>query len=111
MNREEMLTQLGDSSTVWDFIVIGGGATGVGVALEAASRLGDWRAGVLPAQPDTGAPAVLRRTIAKHLLSQSRRGIPAAARQPGLAGVVQDRVGGELGAVRPAAGDPAFPAR
>ncbi len=38
MNREEMIARISDGGTKWDFIVIGGGATGVGVALEAASR-------------------------------------------------------------------------
>src|SRR5512142_2834896 len=38
MTREEMLQQLDDPSHVWDMIVIGGGATGLGTAVEAASR-------------------------------------------------------------------------
>ncbi|MDH3344248.1 MAG: FAD-dependent oxidoreductase, partial [Desulfobacteraceae bacterium] len=38
MNREDMLARIADAGQKWDFIVIGGGATGVGVALEAASR-------------------------------------------------------------------------
>lgn len=38
MNREDMLQKLQDRSITWDFIVIGGGATGVGIAVEAASR-------------------------------------------------------------------------
>lgn len=33
-----MLEKIGDPSQEWDFVVIGGGATGVGAALEAASR-------------------------------------------------------------------------
>ncbi len=33
-----MLARIADAGEKWDFIVIGGGATGVGVALEAASR-------------------------------------------------------------------------
>ncbi len=37
MNREKMLQQLGVQK-LWDFIVIGGGATGAGLAVEAASR-------------------------------------------------------------------------
>jgi glycerol-3-phosphate dehydrogenase len=37
MNREEMLQQL-DAVTVWDIIIIGGGATGLGTAVDAASR-------------------------------------------------------------------------
>jgi glycerol-3-phosphate dehydrogenase len=38
MTREEILGQLEDSSRTWDMIVIGGGATGLGTAVEAASR-------------------------------------------------------------------------
>ncbi|RII26491.1 MAG: FAD-dependent oxidoreductase [Geobacter sp.] len=37
MRREEMLKQL-EEDQVWDMIVIGGGATGLGTAVEAASR-------------------------------------------------------------------------
>ncbi len=37
MKREEMISQLEDN-TLWDTIVIGGGASGVGIALDAASR-------------------------------------------------------------------------
>lgn len=38
MNREAMLSRARDAEGPWDFLVIGGGATGVGVALDAASR-------------------------------------------------------------------------
>jgi glycerol-3-phosphate dehydrogenase len=38
MLRSEMVAQVADSKTVWDIIVIGGGATGLGTAVEAASR-------------------------------------------------------------------------
>lgn len=38
MNREEMLGRLGDPAFVWDLVVVGGGATGLGVAVDAASR-------------------------------------------------------------------------
>ncbi len=38
MDRESMLNTLRDQSTICDFIVIGGGATGLGTAVEAASR-------------------------------------------------------------------------
>src|SRR5262245_52727600 len=37
MNRDDMLKRAGESR-VWDFIVIGGGATGLGTAVDAASR-------------------------------------------------------------------------
>src|SRR5438067_2702015 len=38
MNRDTLMARLGDSSEGWDLIVIGGGATGLGTALDAASR-------------------------------------------------------------------------
>ncbi len=38
MIRSEMITQVADSSNAWDIIVIGGGATGLGTAVEAAAR-------------------------------------------------------------------------
>lgn len=38
MDRSEMISRLGDPSEVFDFLVIGGGATGLGVALDAATR-------------------------------------------------------------------------
>lgn len=38
MNRDAMLSAIQDKSKVWDFIIIGGGATGAGVAVDAASR-------------------------------------------------------------------------
>ena len=38
MNRAEMVSRLGGRTEPWDMVVIGGGATGVGVAVDAASR-------------------------------------------------------------------------
>ncbi|HSR41844.1 MAG TPA: glycerol-3-phosphate dehydrogenase/oxidase [Longimicrobiales bacterium] len=38
MRREAMLQRLAESPHDWDLLVVGGGATGVGVALDAASR-------------------------------------------------------------------------
>jgi glycerol-3-phosphate dehydrogenase len=38
MNRHEMLERVRDHHAPWDVLVIGGGATGVGVAVDAASR-------------------------------------------------------------------------
>lgn len=38
MMRHELLHQLDDPELVWDLIVIGGGATGLGTAVDAASR-------------------------------------------------------------------------
>src|ERR1700752_2886856 len=38
MNRQEMLSRALSRSKPWDLIVIGGGATGVGIAVDAASR-------------------------------------------------------------------------
>jgi len=36
--REELLTAITDPEKIWDIIVVGGGATGLGTALDAASR-------------------------------------------------------------------------
>jgi hypothetical protein len=38
MTRPEMLNQLHSHTAEWDIIIVGGGATGVGVAIDAASR-------------------------------------------------------------------------
>ena len=38
MNRTEMLERVKKREKVWDFVIIGGGATGVGCAVDAASR-------------------------------------------------------------------------
>jgi len=38
MNRNQMLGRIGSQRTIWDLVVIGGGATGLGTAVEAASR-------------------------------------------------------------------------
>lgn len=38
MLRKDMLDVLNDASTIWDVIVVGGGATGLGVGLDAAAR-------------------------------------------------------------------------
>lgn len=38
MNRDDMLRRIESERRIWDLIVIGGGATGLGVAIDAASR-------------------------------------------------------------------------
>ncbi len=38
MKREDLIKQLKNSKQQWDFIVVGGGATGLGTAVDAASR-------------------------------------------------------------------------
>ena len=38
MKRSEMLMAMEDRGTLWDVIIIGGGATGLGAAVESASR-------------------------------------------------------------------------
>ena len=37
MNRNEMLSKI-KATAIWDFIIVGGGATGIGTAIEASSR-------------------------------------------------------------------------
>ena len=38
MKREKMLKRLKKQKEPWDIVVIGGGATGLGIAVDAASR-------------------------------------------------------------------------
>jgi len=38
MNRDEMMSRLLDRTEPWDMLIIGGGATGIGIAVDAASR-------------------------------------------------------------------------
>ena len=38
MNREEMMSRILDRTGPWDMLIVGGGATGVGIAVDAASR-------------------------------------------------------------------------
>jgi len=38
MNRDDVIRQLKEETEIWDFIIIGGGATGLGTAVEASSR-------------------------------------------------------------------------
>ena len=38
MIRSNMVERVRDRATPWDMVIIGGGATGVGVAVDAASR-------------------------------------------------------------------------
>lgn len=38
MNRDDMMARVGSHHAPWDIVVIGGGATGVGIAVDAASR-------------------------------------------------------------------------
>lgn len=38
MNRTTMVARLAERATPWDLVVVGGGATGVGIAVDAASR-------------------------------------------------------------------------
>ena len=38
MNREEMMSRILDRTAPWDMLVVGGGATGIGIAVDAASR-------------------------------------------------------------------------
>ncbi len=38
IKREELVKQIADLNTIWDLVVVGGGATGLGVAVDAVSR-------------------------------------------------------------------------
>ncbi len=63
MNRDEMLGRVADRHTPWDILVIGGGATGVGVAVDAASRGYDT---ILVEQQDFGQGTSSRSTKLIH---------------------------------------------
>ena len=38
MNRDTMLQKLQSHEGIWDILIIGGGATGLGIAVDAAAR-------------------------------------------------------------------------
>jgi glycerol-3-phosphate dehydrogenase len=38
MNRTEMLSRVAERRDPWDMVIVGGGATGAGIAVDAASR-------------------------------------------------------------------------
>ena len=63
MNRMEMLSRIMDRKDSWDMLIIGGGATGVGIAVDAASRGYDV---VLLEQSDFGKGTSSRSTKLIH---------------------------------------------
>ena len=65
MNRNDMLSRIRAETEPWDLIIIGGGATGVGTAIEAASR--GYRRGTAECTRIEGTAAV-RETSAYRLV-------------------------------------------
>src|SRR5512139_1946936 len=63
MNRENMLRRILERHEAWDLAVVGGGATGVGIAVDAASR---GYAVVLLEQSDFGKGTSSRSTKLVH---------------------------------------------
>lgn len=63
MNREEMISRILDRVEPWDMLVVGGGATGVGIAVDAASRGYDL---LLVEQSDFGKGTSSRSTKLVH---------------------------------------------
>ena len=63
MNRAEMLSRITGNKDPWDLVVIGGGATGLGIAVDAASR--GHRVGLLE-QADFGKGTSSRSTKLVH---------------------------------------------
>jgi glycerol-3-phosphate dehydrogenase len=63
MNREEMLSRILDRTEPWDILIVGGGATGVGIAVDAASRGYDL---LLVEQSDFGKGTSSRSTKLVH---------------------------------------------
>ena len=53
MNRAETCSRMRSHSAAWDIIVIGGGATGAGVAIDAAARGNDVLLSMAPAIEST----------------------------------------------------------
>ncbi|MGA9530005.1 MAG: FAD-dependent oxidoreductase, partial [Terriglobales bacterium] len=63
MNRNEMIKRMEEHPEAWDMVIIGGGATGVGVAIDAASRGYDT---LLLEQSDFGKGTSSRSTKLAH---------------------------------------------
>lgn len=63
MNRDTMIDRIRDRSAEWDIIVVGGGATGMGIAVDAASRRFDV---LLLEQADFGKGTSSRSTKLVH---------------------------------------------
>src|SRR4051812_4381496 len=63
MNRDEMLRRAADRRDPWDVVVVGGGATGAGVAVDAAAR---GYAVLLLERTDFGAGTSSRSTKLAH---------------------------------------------
>ena len=63
LNRDEMIRQIDASPSGWDIVIIGGGATGMGIAVDAASR--GYRT-VLLEQVDFGKGTSSRSTKLAH---------------------------------------------
>ena len=60
MNRSEMLRRVrerADAGGVWDIVVIGGGATGLGIAVDAAARRADGESIAVPVNRSLGIGA------------------------------------------------------
>jgi len=86
MNRTEMLRRVKGREKIWDFIIIGGGATGVGCAVDAASRGYDV---LLLEQSDFGKGTSSRSTKLVHggvryLAQGNLRLVKEALRERGL---------------------------
>ena len=65
MQRNEMMARLHERGKPWDILIIGGGATGVGAAVDAASRGYDV---ALVEQSDFGKGYEIRATNSVHNL-------------------------------------------
>ncbi len=70
MNREEMISRILDRTDPWDMLVVGGGATGIGIAVDAASRGYDL---LLVEQSDFGKGTSSRSTKLVHGCGSGRR--------------------------------------
>ncbi len=75
MNRDAMLERIRAFEGAWDLVIVGGGATGVGTALDAASR--GYRT-LLLEQSDFGKGT----SSSQHEADPRRRALPAAGQHP-----------------------------
>ena len=81
MNRKDMLNKLQEPEKVWDMVVVGGGATGLGVAVDAATRgysvvlleMADFAKSTSSRQQDRFRSALRRRTAVLKYCISSRR--------------------------------------
>lgn len=82
MNRQRMLTALQTEHKPWDLIIIGGGATGLGSALEAATvvrELPCWKLTTSPKAPLADRPSSDHGGVCVSAAGPNKHGVPVVA--------------------------------